>query len=124
GRKALAAWCTSNHVSSARMREWEDVHDQLRELVRSLGWRGSQKAASYADIHRPVLAAFVDHLAERWDGSSYRGIQDRRSTLFPGTVVARKAPRWIVAAERIATGERVHLRTVAQVNPRWVLEVA
>ena len=41
----------------------------------------------------------------------------------PGTPLAKKRPRWLVAAERIAT-ERTYLRTVAQVNPRWALHVA
>jgi ATP-dependent helicase HrpA len=50
-------------------------------------------------------------------------MRESRAQLFVGTPLAKKRPRWLVAAERVAT-ERQYLRTVAQVNPRWSLRVA
>jgi ATP-dependent helicase HrpA len=50
-------------------------------------------------------------------------MRESRAQLFAGTALAKKRPRWLVAAERVAT-ERQYLRTVAQVNPRWALRVA
>ena len=50
-------------------------------------------------------------------------MRESRAQLFAGTPLAKKRPRWLVAAERVAT-ERQYLRTVAQVNPRWALRVA
>ncbi len=122
GERALRAWCSRNFLSAARLREWHDVHDQLHELTQALGWRTRKAAADYRAVHQAVLAAFVDFIAEQDDGLVYRGIRDSRAQLFPGTPLARKRPRWLVAAERVAT-ERAYLRTVAQVNPRWALRV-
>ena len=110
-------------LSAARLREWHDVHDQLHELVQSLRWRTRQQAADYRAIHQAVLAAFIDFIAEHDDGLVYRGMRESRAQLFAGTPLAKKRPRWLVAAERVAT-ERQYLRTVAQVNPRWALRVA
>src|SRR6185503_20067935 len=93
------------------------------ELVQGLRWRTRQQAADYREIHQAVLAAFIDFIAEHADGIVYRGMRESRAQLFAGTPLAKKKPRWLVAAERVAT-ERQYLRTVAQVNPRWALRVA
>ena len=123
GARALRTWCKEHYLSAARLREWHDVHDQLHELVQALRWRTRQQAADYRAVHQAVLAAFIDFIAEHEDGLVYRGMRESRAQLFAGTPLAKKRPRWLVAAERVAT-ERQYLRTVAQVNPRWALRVA
>jgi ATP-dependent helicase HrpA len=123
GERALRAWAKEHYLSVARLREWHDVHDQLHELVQGLRWRTRQQAADYRAIHQAVLGAFIDFIAEHDDGLVYRGMRESRAQLFAGTPLAKKRPRWVVAAERVAT-ERQYLRTVAQVNPRWALRVA
>ena len=123
GERAFRAWCKSRYLSASRLREWHDVHTQLRELTLALGWRTRRAAADYKAMHQTVLAAFIDFVAEHVEDSTYRGIRDSRASLVPGTALARKRPRWLVAAERVAT-ERQYLRTVAQINPRWVLQIA
>ena len=123
GERALRVWAKETYLSLARLREWHDVHTQLHELVQGLGWRTREHAADYRALHQAVLAAFVDFIAEHEEGTTYRGMRDARAQLFPGTPLWKKRPRWLVAAERIAT-ERTYLRTVAQVNPRWALRVA
>jgi len=123
GERALRAWCKEHYLSASRLREWHDVHGQLHELVQALGWRTRHEDADYRAIHQAVLAAFIDFIAAHDEGVVYRGMRDARAQLFPGTPLAKKRPRWLVAAERIAT-ERHYLRTVAQVNPRWALHVA
>jgi ATP-dependent helicase HrpA len=123
GERALRKWALDHYLSVARLREWHDVHDQLHELVQGLRWRTRQQTADYRAIHQGVLAAFIDFIAEHDDGLVYRGMRESRAQLFAGTPLAKKRPRWLVAAERVAT-ERHYLRTVAQVNPRWALRVA
>ncbi|HEX7079666.1 MAG TPA: ATP-dependent RNA helicase HrpA [Gammaproteobacteria bacterium] len=123
GEKSLRRWCESRFLSLARLREWEDVHHQLKELVRGLGWRAHARDASYEAVHRAVLAAFVDFVAEKSDAGGYEGMHHARATIFPGSGLAQRRPRWIVTAERVAT-ERVYLRMVAQVKPAWVLDAA
>lgn len=123
GTKALRKWCESRFLSLARLREWEDVHHQLKELVRGLGWRIDARDASYEQVHRAVIAAFIDQVAEKADDGVYEGMHGARATIFPGSGLAQRRPRWIVAAERVAT-ERVYLRTVAHVKPAWVQDAA
>ncbi len=123
GERSLRKWAKEHYLSAARLREWHDVHDQLHDLVRALSWRTRHEAADYRAIHQAVLAAFIDFIAVHDDGLVYRGMRESRAQIAAGTPLARKRPRWLVAAERVAT-ERQYLRTVAQVNPRWALRVA
>src|SRR5690606_38681722 len=123
GAKALRKWCESRFLSLPRLREWEDVHHQLKELTRGLGWRIAAKEAGYEQVQRAVIAAFVDFVAEKTDDGVYEGMHGARATIFPGSGLAQKKPRWVVAAERVAT-ERVYLRTVAQVKPAWIQDAA
>jgi len=123
--KAFRSWCARKFLAPARLREWDDVHAQLKEFVAAFGWRVDGRKNKNKDkaMHQAVLAAFIDYIAERSEGASYRGMHESRAMLFPGSVLAKKRPRWVVAAEHVAT-ERTYLRTVAQINPRWALEVA
>jgi ATP-dependent helicase HrpA len=123
GERALRSWCKEHYLSAARLREWHDVHGQLHELVQAMGWRTRQQDADYRAVHQAVLAAFIDFIAVHDEGLVYRGMRESRAQLFAATALAKKRPRWVVAAERVAT-ERQYLRTVAQVNPRWALRVA
>jgi ATP-dependent helicase HrpA len=124
GERAFRAWCRDHFLSAARLKEWDDVHAQLTDLVSVFGWRASaRRNADHRTVHKAVLAAFVDLVAEKAEQGMYRGMHDSRSFLFQGSPVAAKKPQWIVAAESIAT-ERAYLRTIAQVNPRWVIDVA
>ena len=123
GERALREWSKERFLSVTRLKEWHDVHGQLHELVQGLGWRTRDATSDYRAIHQAVLAAFIDFIAEHEQGTTYRGMREVRAALFPGTPLARKRPRWLVAAERIQT-ERHYLKTVAQVNPRWALRVA
>jgi len=123
GERGLRKWSKEHYLSAARLREWHDVYDQLHDLVRALGWRTRHDAADYRAIHQAVLAAFIDFIGVHEDGLVYRGMRESRAQLAAGTPLAKKRPRWVVAAERVAT-ERQYLRTVAQVNPRWALLIA
>ncbi|MBN1240456.1 MAG: ATP-dependent RNA helicase HrpA [Gammaproteobacteria bacterium] len=123
GERHVRQWCEGRYLSATRFREWEDVHHQLRELVRGLGWRAEAKEAGYDAIHRAVLAAFIDFVAVKMEDGRYEGLHQARSALFPGSGLVQRRPKWIVAAERVATA-RVYLRTAAQIRPDWVLQAA
>jgi ATP-dependent helicase HrpA len=123
GGRSLERWCRTHFVSVSKLREWEEVHAQLARIADGLGWRAGPARAGYKAIHQAVLAAFVDLVGRHLEGTSYRGIQETRSALVPGSALARRRPRWVVGAERVAT-EKVYLRTAAQINPRWIVAAA
>ncbi len=58
-KRKLMELCRENFLSYKRMREWLDIHSQLHTFVAELGWKASEKEASYAQIHRALLAGLL-----------------------------------------------------------------
>ncbi|MDN3518579.1 ATP-dependent RNA helicase HrpA [Aquisalimonas lutea] len=119
----LRRWCRDHYLSPLRMREWADIHRQLKELVTGQGYRANTEPADYAPLHRALLTGLLGNVAMRSDDSGYLGARDLKLTIFPGSALAKRRPKWIVAAELVETS-RVFARTVAAVDPREVEGVA
>ncbi|QOV92487.1 ATP-dependent RNA helicase HrpA [Humisphaera borealis] len=46
----LRKWCQASFVSYVRMREWHDVHSQLKEIVGELGLQQARRAAQQVQV--------------------------------------------------------------------------
>ncbi|HLO41474.1 MAG TPA: DUF3418 domain-containing protein, partial [Phycisphaerales bacterium] len=121
----LFAWCREHFVSASRMREWGELAHQLRSIVEDLGLRLGEDQPSEDAIHRSLLTGLITNVACReGDGSfDYRAIRGNVVQIFPGSVLFKKGPRWIMAAELVQTS-RLYARTVAKVDPAWIEELA
>ncbi len=106
-------------VNAVRVREWREVHRQLRLVCRSLGWRENSARAGYPAVHASVLSGSLSLVAQHDERGQYLGARNLKLRIFPGSGLAGKTPRWIVAAE-IAETARVYGRCVAFVEPGWV----
>ena len=114
-------------ISPRRLREWIDVHSQLHRIVSELGWREHATPARYEDLHLALLSGLLGNIgcksseadpADRRE-PPYVGARSIRFFVWPGSPLARKAGRWIVAAELIETS-RLFARTVAGIEPAWL----
>ncbi len=121
--RKLARACREHFLSFNRMREWRDIHSQLRELAGELGWKPSEKAATYAQIHRALLAGLLGNIGFRTEEGNYLGARGIRFWIHPGSALARKTPRWIVAAELTET-TRLFARGAAGIETEWIEQVA
>ena len=122
-RKKFADYCHRNFVSYLRMREWRDLHHQLHLACRDLGLTENRQAAGYDAIHRAVLSGLLSHVGARQEEREYLGVRNRKFHIFPGSGVAKKAPRWVVAAEMIETS-RLFAHQVARIEPEWIPPLA
>lgn len=138
-------FCKANFLSYTRMREWQDLHAQLLDGLEELGnVRLNESNAEYAAVHRSVLAGLLAHVAQRQDRNQYRGTGNRSLIIFPGSSLFERVekgkgqkggrgergpeaksrqPAWIVAGELVETSQ-LYARTVAAIEPRWVVELA
>lgn len=98
----------------SRVREWREVHRQLRTTVRELGYRENASAAGYAALHEAIISGSLSLVAQHDEKGNYVGARNLKLRIFPGSGV-EKSPRWIVAAE-IAETARVYARSVARVE--------
>jgi len=111
--------CRVHFLSYNRMREWRDIHGQLKEVVTELGWRVSETPATYAQIHRALLAGLLGNVGMKTEEGNYLGARGIRFWVHPGSGVGKKAGRWIMAAEVTET-TRLYARCVATIDAEWL----
>ncbi|OZI79708.1 ATP-dependent RNA helicase HrpA [Bordetella genomosp. 2] len=123
-QRKLVALLRQNFLSPVRLREWHDVHTQLAALVGEQGWRVNQAEATYEQLHLALLSGLLGNIGFKGDeGGMYRGARDIRFHIHPGSRLAKKGGRWIVAAELVET-TRLYARCVARIEPTWLERVA
>jgi ATP-dependent helicase HrpA len=95
---------------------------------------GARYPAEVADrVHISLLAGLLSHLgmrdAERDRGGKRRGpaefagARGARFAIFPGSVLAKKPPQWVVAAELVETS-RLWASVAARIEPEWAEPLA
>ncbi len=122
-RAALKRLLEKRFLSPARMREWRELHRQLLLSVRELGLILNAEPAGYADVHRAVLAGSLSLIGMHEEKGNYLGPRNLRFRIFPGSALAGRTPKWLMAGE-ITETRRVYARTVAAVEPGWIEEAA
>jgi ATP-dependent helicase HrpA len=116
-----------------RIREWQDLYGQLRSTARRLGMTVGELATEPDErgISAALLSGLLSHVglqvedarSSRGRGREYLGARNARFVIAPGTPLARKPPRWVVAAELVETS-RLFARTVARIDPEVVERLA
>ncbi|WP_018405640.1 ATP-dependent RNA helicase HrpA [Marinobacter gelidimuriae] len=115
--------CQKSFLSWMRMREWRDVHRQLTLICREQKLKLNLQAASYQSVHTAVLAGLLGQVATKFENREYMATRNRKLLIFPGSKVAKTAPKWIVATEIVETS-RVFGRMVASIQPQWIEPLA
>ena len=116
-------WCRRNFLNYLRMREWREVHAQLHTLCGEHSWRENEKPATFDLIHKALLAGLLGNVGLKSEEEGhYLGARGIRFWPHPGSALAKKAGRWIVAAELVET-TRLYARCLAKIEPEWLEEV-
>ncbi len=124
GSSAFRRQCRREFLNFVRLREWQDVHSQLRQVAGSMGLRPSEGPAEPEQVHRALLSGLLSHLGQRDEvGREFLGARGARFVVFPGSALAKKPPSWVMAAELVETS-RLFARTVARIEPEWAEELA
>ncbi|MFD4357964.1 ATP-dependent RNA helicase HrpA [Nocardia sp. NPDC058518] len=205
-RKSLSSnqfrrMCRDEFLHYLRIREWQDLHGQLRTIARGMGWtdagsvrgqansdtttigesagnrrtgaaggssaegaggnrgrrgRGNSRSGRGGDgaqrgqttvpakaasgsadssdedampwpstqIHQSLLAGMLSHIGVREaESREFLGARNAKFMIFPGSSLAKKAPRWVMAAELVETS-RLWGRIAAKVEPEWAERLA
>ncbi len=117
----LRSFCKKHFLNYMRMREWRDVHHQLRLQCKDLKLRENKEPASYASIHQAILSGLLSHIGQKSDENDYKGARNRRFMLFPGSGIFKKRPKWVVSAELVETS-KLYARINAKIEPEWLEE--
>ncbi|MDP9442698.1 MAG: ATP-dependent RNA helicase HrpA, partial [Actinomycetota bacterium] len=111
--------CKAEFLNYLRVREWQDVHAQLRQLTPT-GLPAGDANANTDAVHRSLLAGLLSHIGARDDTRrDFKGARNGRFAIAPGSALFKKPPRWVMAAELVET-TRVWGRVAAPIKPEWV----
>ncbi|MGK2953486.1 MAG: ATP-dependent RNA helicase HrpA, partial [Thiobacillus sp.] len=126
--RQLQTLLQDHFLSPRRMREWRDIHGQLHAQMSELGLKENDKDAGYDTIHQALLTGLLGNIGFKSDDTksrpkpgegNYQGARGIKLSIHPGSALAKKGPKWIMAAELTDTG-RLLARTVAEVRPEWI----
>ncbi|SFU13815.1 ATP-dependent RNA helicase HrpA [Arthrobacter sp. ov118] len=126
---AFRRLCRNEFINYLRVREWQDLFAQLRQLARPLGIsldnkRLADPVGHHDGIHISLLSGLLSHIGildER--KREYAGARGSRFAIFPGSALFKKSPTFVMAAELVETS-RLWARVAAKFDPLWAEQVA
>ncbi|WP_447556552.1 ATP-dependent RNA helicase HrpA [Vreelandella sp. EE22] len=131
----LRRWCREHYINYLRMREWHDTFRQLRQLLRDMDIEvpaslpatedESEEQARQArrktsdKLHQALLSGLLSNLGNLLENREYLGARNRKFMIHPGSGLAKKTPKWLMAFELVET-TKLYARTVARIDPAWI----
>ncbi|MGW4948404.1 ATP-dependent RNA helicase HrpA [Actinoplanes sp. NPDC004185] len=118
--------CRSEFLNYLRVREWQDIYSQLRQVVRTLGLTLTERdeLAGAQPVHTALLAGLLSHIGLKdTDKREYLGARGAKFAIFPGSALFKKQPRWVMSAELVETS-RLWGRVNARIEPEWAEKLA
>ncbi|WP_352337806.1 ATP-dependent RNA helicase HrpA [Psychrobacter sp. 16-MNA-CIBAN-0192] len=141
-----------NYLSFPRVREWHQTHKQLVQMVTELKLTDDAstksntknsakndelansdptgvddealKAVKYANLHRALLTGLLSIIAHKTENrGEYLAARQQKTKIFPASTVFKQIPPWVMAFEMVETSQ-VFMRTVAKIEPEWIISAA
>ncbi|WIB63067.1 ATP-dependent RNA helicase HrpA [Curtobacterium sp. MCBD17_040] len=115
----------SEFLNYLRIREWQDLYRQLSRAAKQVGVHvGTERKDDPDAVHRALLSGLLSQIGLRdREKRDYLGSRNTRFVLFPGSVLAKKQPDAVMAAELVETS-RLFARTVGRIDPAWAEPLA
>ncbi|MFG1951513.1 ATP-dependent RNA helicase HrpA [Micromonospora sp. NPDC048830] len=146
---AFRRMCRAEYLNYLRVREWQDIVSQLRQVLRTPEQGGGRPAPDGADggraaadggrrrggadlpeeidtprVHQSLLTGLLSHIGLKdAQKHEYLGARGAKFALFPGSALFRKPPRWVMSAELVETS-RLWGRVNGRIEPEWVEPLA
>ncbi|WP_370892402.1 ATP-dependent RNA helicase HrpA [Janibacter sp. GXQ6167] len=122
---AFRRMCRREFLHYLRVREWQDLHAQLRRAAKEqkIDTRSRTSAEGsdpdWATIHQALLSGLLSHIGVRDEARrDYLGARGARFAIQPGSTLFRRQPDVVMSAELVETG-RLWARTNARIDPAW-----
>nr|WP_113868310.1 ATP-dependent RNA helicase HrpA [Brenneria salicis]NMN91828.1 ATP-dependent helicase HrpA [Brenneria salicis ATCC 15712 = DSM 30166]RBP59874.1 ATP-dependent helicase HrpA [Brenneria salicis ATCC 15712 = DSM 30166] len=116
--------CRSDYLNYLRVREWQDIYTQLRQVVKELGLPINSEPADYRSVHCALLTGLLSHIGQKdIDKQEFSGARNTRFAIFPGSGLFKKSPKWTMVAELVETS-RLWGRIAARIELEWIEPLA
>ncbi|RDI31909.1 ATP-dependent RNA helicase HrpA [Lentzea flaviverrucosa] len=122
--------CKAEFLNYLRVREWQDIYLQLRQVAKQIGMHVNDQPGDPRNIHIALLSGLLSHIGvqdvlkkqapgeKRRPLTEFLGARNAKFAIFPGSVLAKKPPQWVMAAELVETS-RLWGRIAAKIEPEW-----
>ena len=121
--KSLRQFTQKYFLSFNRIKEWHELHRQLKQIADELKFNISATEATYEQTHRALLSGLLGNIGFKdIDGQMYSGGRSIKFLIGP-RLFRNKNFKWIMAAEIIDTG-RLYGQCVAKIDVRWIESLA
>lgn len=122
--KDLLNQCHANFLSFLRLKEWRELHGQIKQIVEEMDFKFNENEASFEQIHKALLAGLLGNIGFKdGDNDSYAGARGIRFFVAPGSGLKKVRPKWVIAAELVDTS-KLYARCVAKIEPDWIEPLA
>ena len=121
--------CQKEFLSFIRIREWQDIYSQLKLALKDNNIAMSSVTVDEENsqgkdiIHQAILSGLLSHIGQQDENREFKGARGSKFFIFPGSAVAKKPPKWLMAAELVETS-RLFGRMVAKIDPLWIEPMA
>ena len=116
--------CQKDFLNYLRIREWQDIYQQIRLAVREMGLPINSEKAEYQQIHTALLSGLLSHIGlKEAEKQQYLGARNAHFAIFPNSVLFKKQPKWVMAAELVETS-KLWGRMVAEIEAEWIEPLA
>ncbi|MEU0990495.1 ATP-dependent RNA helicase HrpA [Streptomyces sp. NPDC005953] len=125
GSSSFRRMCKQEYLNFLRIREWQDIYAQLRQVAKSLGVHVNEEDAPETSVHISLLSGLLSHvgLKDTDNKNEYLGARGAKFAVFPGSALFKKPPRLVMSAELVETS-RLWARVNAKIEPEWVEPLA
>lgn len=138
-RSKLRKFCNDNFLSFRRLREWDDISRQIKNILSENSITGKKVAFNtgtkglkskenevgsdlYTAIHKSLLSGYLTNIAHKKEKYLFNAAKGQQVMIFPGSGLFKSSNQWIMAAQFIQTS-KLFARIVANIDPAWIEEI-
>ncbi|GHE91149.1 ATP-dependent RNA helicase HrpA [Thalassotalea profundi] len=119
--------CQKEFLSYIRIREWQDIVSQLKLTLKdqniALTSLNMESESANDTLHQAILSGLLSHLGQQDENKEFKGARGSKFFIFPGSALAKKPPKWIMAAELVETS-RLFARMAGKIEVQWIEPLA
>ncbi|GEQ70694.1 hypothetical protein JCM33374_g4373 [Metschnikowia sp. JCM 33374] len=124
----LHQWCRDNFLSYRSLLSARSVRSQLRRIMErhelELVSTDYSSPKYWDNIRKALVAGFFMQVAKKKSGNKgFLTVKDNQDVLIHPSTVLSKENEWVIYNEFVLTSKN-YIRTVTNVRPEWLVELA
>ncbi|KAJ2554509.1 DEAH-box ATP-dependent RNA helicase prp43 [Coemansia sp. RSA 1933] len=120
-------WCWDNFLQYRSLKSADNIREQLRRVALKndvpMLSNDFSNPQYYPNIRKAMTSGYFMQVAHLERNGQYLTVKDNQIVLMHPSSVLERKPEWVVYNEFVLT-KRHYIRTVTEIKPEWLLEIA